>query len=150
MFLSRLRIFPTLSGLTLAMGCSSSAPAGAADAQASDSAAPDAASGLDAVADFPPLDSGTLVSTLSNAQLGELCDWLNFELGIYDASVMCRNFTIPPSTRAECIAAISYNSFCSLTVGQFEACGLAEVPSQGCDTPGSACMTERECFVRDM
>ncbi len=108
-----------------------------------------AADGRPVDAGLPPIDASALVSSLTATQLGELCDWSNSELGFYDASVMCRNFTITSSSRVECIASISYNSECFLTVAQFEACAEARVPTMGCDNPGPDCMVELECMLRD-
>lgn len=89
------------------------------------------------------------MASLSNAELGELCDWSTNLLGGYSATISCSNFTITPSTREGCIASISYNSSCVLSVRQFENCTLAEVPSKGCDTPGPDCAVELQCFTRD-
>jgi hypothetical protein len=68
------------------------------------------ADGGPADAGLPPIDASAYVSALTNTQLGELCDWANANLDIYDASVVCTNHTIVPETRDECIASISYNS----------------------------------------
>jgi hypothetical protein len=138
--------------------CSSSHASGPApDEQGSDGAtAPSDAGGTadgtsagPVDAGLPPIDGGALVSSLTDTQLGQICDWMNEELGIYDASVMCINHTIIPSTRAQCIAAISYNSDCFLTVQQVENCVAAELPTQGCSTPGPDCMMMLECFTGD-
>ncbi len=147
--------------------CSSSSSSGnkgeTSDASTSGEASPtsddsstgaitEAGSGSDGsvvLTDLPSIDGGVLVSTLPSAELGELCDWLNHELGIYDATVMCPpNNEIIPTTRSACIAGLSYVPTCRLTVEQLENCVAVELPSQGCDTPGPDCSTMLECLTK--
>jgi hypothetical protein len=97
---------------------------------------------------LPPIDTKSFMRLLTNAQLGQLCDWSTGQLGGYDATVHCQNVTRTPTTQTQCIASISFDDNCVLTVGQFEGCVMAEAPSQGCDRPGPDCMMEQMCRTR--
>jgi hypothetical protein len=108
----------------------------------------DAASAGDAVtlpgdAGLPPIDPSVDTSTLTNAQLGELCDWTMAELGGYGTVIMCggnggASSVQNPANQAMCVAT-SFTFRCPVTVGHYETCILAQVPSQGCDFPTTPC-----------
>ena len=93
-----------------------------------------ATGGTTGVADagLPTIDPNLAVETLTDAQKGELCDWMMQELGGYGSSYDCgggvSNST--PADQAACIKALVYR--CSVTVGQVETCYLAAAPTRGC------------------
>ena len=108
----------------------------------------DAAGAGDAVtlpsdAGLPPIDPTVDTSTLTNAQLGELCDWTVAELGGYGKVTQCgsnggASSVQNPANQAMCIAT-AFMFRCPVTVGHYETCILAQVPSQGCDFPTTPC-----------
>jgi hypothetical protein len=90
----------------------------------------DAASSSDS--SLPPIDRSTSIASLTNAQLGELCDWLATTYGGYNVTTQCTSGMITtPTNQAQCIAT-SFQFRCQVTVGQFEDCMLAQLPSHGC------------------
>jgi hypothetical protein len=94
-------------------------------------------------AGLPPIDPSVDTSTLTNAQLGELCDWTMAELGGYGKVTTCggnggASSVQNPADQAMCIAT-AFMFRCPVTVGHYETCILAQVPSQGCDFPTTPC-----------
>lgn len=91
-------------------------------------------------AGLPPLDPNVDTSTLSTSQLGELCDWAMSKLGGYGTTNTCSSTgggprsVQNPSDQAMCISTSLVFS-CPVTVGQYESCILAQVPSGGCAFP---------------
>jgi hypothetical protein len=147
--------------LALLTACSSAgqgstgAEGGAADGTSSgampvDGAVPSDGAALpsDASVDVgaPAIDPNTRFTSLTNAELGEICDWQEALLGGYGAVIACQIGNMNNyANQAECVGAISFiPGSCSLTVGQYEACVLAQVPSKGCSTPDPQCS---EVFV---
>jgi hypothetical protein len=62
------------------------------------------------------------------------------ELGGYGLMTDCGNSVsvANPKDQAECVSSkLQYN--CTVTVGQFETCMLAMVPSHGCVYPNAEC-----------
>jgi hypothetical protein len=109
----------------------------AAAVEASPEDGPDALNSSDA--GFPPIDRNTEISTLDNAQLGELCDWSVTQFGGYGAMASCTNsMRSQPANQAVCIAQ-EFMYRCAVTVGQFEDCVLAQAPSKGCVVGQSQC-----------
>jgi hypothetical protein len=153
------RLATMLAPLPVLLACNSSAstsddaghPADGATGSA-DSPSNDAPTDGNLDAGLPPLDPNAAVASLTSAQLGELCDWWIAQLGGYDASYSCGGpeTIVNPSNQAQCIADISYNSACTLTVQEFENCISAELPSHACDRPGNDCMIQSNCLLRDM
>jgi hypothetical protein len=90
---------------------------------------------------LPPISPSTPLVDLTAAQKGELCDWVNNSLGGYghitycDAAVPMENAT----SQAVCIAGMFFDPCPWITVGQYEACILAKLPSGGCDFPSAQC-----------
>jgi hypothetical protein len=124
--------------LLVACGSSDAGPATTADTGVTpgNEAGPDG----DVVdANLPPIDPGTDVGSLTDAQRGELCDWTNSALGGYDLVTDCGggNTVRNDTDQAACVAHLTYR--CPVTVGQFETCVLAEAPSRGCVFPFDQC-----------
>jgi hypothetical protein len=84
----------------------------------------------------PDIDPSTLVSDLSDSQKAELCDWSVELRGGYGVTVDCGNQIMESTymSQAQCLAA-EFHGQCELTVGQWEACYVALVPSGGCKYP---------------
>jgi hypothetical protein len=84
----------------------------------------------------PDIDPSTLVSDLSDSQKAELCDWSVELRGGYGVVVDCGGQIMESTymSQAQCLAA-EFHGQCDLTVGQWEACYLALVPSGGCEYP---------------
>ena len=101
-------------------------------------------------AGLPPVDPALMMATLGNAQLGQICDWMYSLLGGYGQIVHCQiGMMTNPTDQAECVAEHSYNTAgCPLTVGQFESCIEAEVPTDGCDEPDPQCTPVFYCRAR--
>jgi hypothetical protein len=113
------------------------------EAGSSDAGGSGDAAALPSDASLPPLDPSVDTSTLTNAQLGELCDWTVAELGGYGKVTMCgsnggASSVKNPSDQAMCIAT-AFMFRCPVTVGHYETCILAQVPSQGCYFPTTPC-----------
>jgi hypothetical protein len=110
------------------IGCGSGPAAAGGDA----APAPDA--------NLPSIDPDADTTTLTNMQLGELCDWAVGELGGYGTTIKCvDNGGGPmsvdnPQNQAMCIAT-AFKFFCSVTVGQYEGCVEEQAPSHGCKFP---------------
>lgn len=105
----------------------------------------------DAIPDISPpsIDPSTMFPSLSDAQKGELCDWMNAELGGYGMEYTCGGGTYPTyANQAACIHGI-FSSTCTTTVGQFEACVRALAPEHGCNLEYATCSPVYDCNPRD-
>jgi hypothetical protein len=89
----------------------------------------------------PAIDPNTLFTSLTSAQIAEICDWEESLLGGYDAAISCQIGTMNNfANQAQCVGALTFiPGSCSLTVGGYEMCVLARVPSKGCDNPDPQC-----------
>jgi hypothetical protein len=94
----------------------------------------------------PNIDPNLDTYTLTNAQLGELCDWTNAQLGGYGKVTPCDSdggthgpISVQNSANQAMCVATTFMFRCRLTVGQYEDCILAQVPSGGCSYPQPAC-----------
>jgi hypothetical protein len=102
------------------------------DASSKDAGAPDA--------NLPDIDPNADTTTLTNMQLGELCDWAVGELGGYGTTTKCVHnggglmSVVNPQNQAMCIAT-AFKFYCSVTVGEYEGCIEGQAPSHGCDFP---------------
>jgi hypothetical protein len=111
-------------------------------AETSSQPLPDA--GVDAA--LPSIDPSTTVPELTAAQKGELCDWIESQLGGYGVTITCpamktiQNY----ANESEC-EAVMFRSGCAYTVGQLEACIEGEAPSMGCSFPASLCQQVVNC-----
>jgi hypothetical protein len=121
---------------------------------ASDGLATGPETGDAAIADagmLPAVDPNAMMAGLSDAQLGEICDWMYGELGGYGTTVPCTGSVIMiqnPADQAACIPTIRFNpAGCPLTVDQFETCVLARAPSKGCAEPDPQCTPVFYCHV---
>jgi hypothetical protein len=94
---------------------------------------------------LPPIDPQTNVHDLTAAQKAELCDWATNLLGGYGHVTMCAMGTVSnAANQAQCVTE-TFRSSCMFTVGQFENCTLAEVPSGGCNMPYNVCQPVGAC-----
>jgi hypothetical protein len=89
------------------------------------------------------------MATLSDAQLGEMCDWMYGKLGGYGAVIHCTGVgeaTLHNAAdRVSCLPEITFVQNCVLTVAEFEACIEARVSTQGCASPSPQCDPYFEC-----
>lgn len=94
-----------------------------------------------AVVGAPSIDPSTAMPSLTSTQVGEVCDWQSALLGGYGAVYHCPSGNIDNySDQSQCIAGLSFSpGGCTLTVGEYETCVLARVPSGGCDYPSPQC-----------
>jgi len=118
--------------------------AGAAGSSGGDSSAGNSGAGgssAGGVPGAPALDPALRLRDLTPEQKGVLCDWDVAALGGYGVSTPCptggsvKNYT----DRAQCVSIGLKYSCPSATVGQLEACTLAQAPSHGCATPDAEC-----------
>jgi hypothetical protein len=96
----------------------------------------------------PAIDPNAPMTTLTSAQIGELCDWEVMVLGVtYGEVIPCGPVTDTfPATRAACVANYTFSSAgCTVTVGQFEACIMQEAPSHGCNQGFAQCQPLTLC-----
>jgi len=82
----------------------------------------------------PDIAPGTLITSLDATQEGALCDWYASVFGGYGHVSQCGMGTVAfPKDQQECLAT-SFPGFCKkATVGQYEDCARAGIPSHGCD-----------------
>ena len=97
------------------------------------------------VSGAPNVDPSTDVKDLSQAEKGELCDWSQGLRGGYGVVSDCGNQMMRKTydSQAQC-AAIEFMGDCDLSVGEWEACQEALVPSHACDLPPE-CEVVTEC-----
>jgi hypothetical protein len=94
------------------------------------------ASGPFADASLPPIDPNARIVTLTNMQLGELCDWMETQLGGYGQVAQCSVGSVQqPANQAVCVMEITFQPLCPVTVRDFETCIQEEAPSKGCVIP---------------
>lgn len=89
----------------------------------------------------PDIPGDAKLDNLTSAQKGALCDWYVGLLGGYGVENACSAVTSVQNydNQAQCVQG-GLNFDCPiLTVGQFETCALAQVPSHGCADPDAEC-----------
>jgi hypothetical protein len=89
---------------------------------------------------LPPIDPDLLITSLTDAQRREFCDWKNALFGGYGLTVPCGggNSVLTDENQDKC-AASGFVTRCPITVGQYEGCVLAQAPSRGCVFPFEQC-----------
>ena len=94
----------------------------------------------------PPVDPAKRVNELSAVELAALCDWMANLLGGYDHLTECGSGVSVRTYKdqAECMRVL-FPAGCSILVAEFETCVVAQVPSQGCVYPSTACRALRNC-----
>src|SRR5258708_5671785 len=99
----------------------------------------------------PPIDVSKLMPSLSDAELGQMCDWMYPQLGGYAQVIQCSGGTRQnPADQSGCISSIRFNpAGCLMTVGQFEECIVARSPSKGCASPEPPCTAFFYCHLQD-
>jgi hypothetical protein len=100
----------------------------------------------------PAVPSTAGISTLDDGALGQLCDWINNNLGGYASTIRCesgqerRN----PATQTECVPTIRFEQAgCTMTVAEFEDCVVERARSKGCEWPPFECAPLFHCNLRD-
>lgn len=93
----------------------------------------------------PNVDPNGNVSELSAAEKADLCDWSQGLRGGYGVVTDCGNQMMRKTydSQAQCLA-IEFMGDCELSVGEWEACQEAMVPSKGCNLPPE-CDVVTEC-----
>jgi hypothetical protein len=88
---------------------------------------------------LPDLDPNTDIADLTDEQKGELCDWYVSLYGGYGVTTECGGgaSTRTPNNRDQCVGITTFS--CPVTVGEYEACSLSEVPSGGCNRSDPSC-----------
>jgi hypothetical protein len=136
--------FSVISISVAQVGCSSSdsSPGGSAGAtgSAGNSAGSGGNSGASTSSDFPPLTLDADIRTLSDADKGKLCDWMNAKLGGYGLATHCTPAinVSNDDNQAQCVATF-FRAQCKITPAQVEACILDEAPSHACDRGFDSC-----------
>jgi hypothetical protein len=75
------------------------------------------------------LDRSRTISTLTEAEKGEVCDWFAPMAGGYGAAPTCANWIVAaPPDKATCVGDDFPN--CTATVGQFQDCVVAILAAQ--------------------
>ena len=89
---------------------------------------------IPADAGVPDLDPNANVEDLTDAQKGELCDWMMAISGGYGLTVLCSGGgeVTNPATQAACISGSLYFRCPPVTVGEVEICYIAQAPTNGC------------------
>ncbi len=88
----------------------------------------------------PPLDANAQLRGLTNAQLGELCNWENAAFGGYGRTSACR---MNAMSQYLCVTFGPWQQYCGQTVADLVACTYAELAEMpACDEPA-------ECQVLD-
>jgi hypothetical protein len=94
---------------------------------------------------FPPVDRDKAGGDTTQAERMLLCDWKADLLGGYGHVTQCSTGSVQNDRdQAACVASI-FRAGCMATVGDFETCILAMVPSQGCDSPAAQCRKYFNC-----
>jgi hypothetical protein len=91
------------------------------------------------------LDDNQKLSTLSDAQLGALCDWSNTQQGGYGKSTQCGAIMVTTQKdQAACKAEDGPTLMkCEQTVGVYKACTLKIAAGNQCDISGA--LASKEC-----
>jgi hypothetical protein len=87
----------------------------------------------------PDLDPNADIAALTDEQKGELCDWYVSLYGGYGVTTQCGggSSTRTPDTRDQCVGLTTFP--CPVTVAEYEACNISEVPSGGCNSSDPSC-----------
>jgi hypothetical protein len=122
-------------------GAAGAAPpsAGGGGANGGASSGGSGTAGLTGEGDFPPLDLADDARTLSEADKGLLCDWVNETLGGYGLATDCGPIMRSNDRdQALCVQTrFKYN--CKVTVQEVKDCTLATAPSHACNTDFQEC-----------
>jgi hypothetical protein len=101
----------------------------------------------DDAASEPALDDNQKLSTLTDAQLGALCDWSNSAQGGYDKDVLCKDGVTTVPTQKDQAACKAEDGpilkKCEQTVATYKACTL-RLATDPCDTTNG--LTSKECL----
>ncbi len=101
------------------------------------------------IADATSLDPNRGVETLSPTEKGQLCDWMNAELGGYGQSFVCGGGLVTNAAdQAACVKAI-FTDGCRMTVDEFVMCVTALAPNHGCNAQYDICAPLYACYVFD-
>jgi hypothetical protein len=90
--------------------------------------------------ELPPIDPSLLITSLTDAQKRQFCDWKNAQFGGYGMAIDCGSgkTTLTDENQDRCLAA-GLVTRCPITVQQYETCILAQAPSRSCDFPYEQC-----------
>jgi len=106
-----------------------------------DQASGEAESTASAEANEPTIDRKTQLIELTAGQKGALCDWQNTALGGYGKVTDCPGLPAMYNAKnqATCVVLAFFEPCPNVTVGDWETCVLAMLPSMGCDFPSAQC-----------
>jgi hypothetical protein len=92
------------------------------------------------------IDPRSDIQTVSDIQKGQLCDWMNEQLGGYGKSYTCGGATIYNNTdQAQCVKNV-FTGACVLPLEKFVTCVLALAPTHGCNTQYDICYPLYACY----
>ncbi len=100
----------------------------------------------DAGSAVPPIDPNKMAVDLTDAEKGELCDWMAALWGGYGHETPCSSgFGSVAMYKDQATCKGEFTPNCVMTVAEFEMCQMAYLPLDACITPDAPCRGWRTC-----